>query len=79
MNNRQMPTPPAAKAADETPLKDQAPVADAPAAPAVKPASKKMIQVVALRPGIYKKHRKVQGDKFAIESEDHFGTWMKKI
>ena len=35
------------------------------------------LEVVALRAGFYGSHRKVEGDKFLIKSEDEMGTWMK--
>lgn len=68
--NRQMPVPEVAK---DLEVKSESLVEEVPV--------KKLgpINVVALRAGFYKRHRKVEGDKFTIDSEAQMGSWMKKI
>lgn len=45
----------------------------------VKSGAKGPINVVAIAAGFYKCSRKVEGDKFQIDSEKQLGSWMKKI
>jgi hypothetical protein len=35
------------------------------------------IEVVALRKGFFKNHRKKPGDNFKVDSFDQLGTWMQ--
>ncbi len=50
--------------------------AEEPAAPVAPPAPKP-VEVVALRPGVWKRCRKATGQKFTIPSVGDAGEWMK--
>lgn len=53
----------------------------APAEVEAKAPSKKIgkINVVATRAGFFKGSRKVEGDKFTVDSDKELGSWMKII
>lgn len=56
-------------------------------APEIVPIDQKMkaelpagkLEVIALRPGFYKRKRRPEGEKFTIDSKEHFGSWMQLV
>ncbi len=43
------------------------------------PIKKGSVEVVALRPGVYKRDRKAKDDKFRLDSFEQLGSWMRCV
>lgn len=39
----------------------------------------KKITVIALRPGFYMNHRRIEGDRFDVANFEDLGSWMKCV